>query len=417
MATVELSTAGLGDFDFDHRRYPYASSRVSWPMPMDQTPSRATPQPQRMANVKRSTSPLESHTQAYDPAIARHPHQHQLMPEWPISQPPLSPLGTYPLDTTFSQQYSDGYQIPFQTSPTEFLSTQSQLGTGLQMDDNPYLQLTNQLDGSLSFDWQDLQRGFPNDLLGFAASPGLQEMNMQQQNLSENSPTDTYLEVRSLTSSSSDNGWNSIECPQRPLDSSFQEQQMGAIFDPGSTLHSRSLSDSSFSDIEHPSRVSWGSGYVNVAPSSSPGTDSLEDVDFCNFPAETMDHVHDPEEDRDSSNSPPVVTSSLVQPIDIKPSSPQKSPVSSGRGSPPGRRQSKKNTNPKVNMKTIRRSPQAPKVETEKKVGRRKGPLRPEQRRQACEIRKLGACLRCRFLKKTVSTYRNASDGLLMESV
>ena len=41
------------------------------------------------------------------------------------------------------------------------------------------------------------------------------------------------------------------------------------------------------------------------------------------------------------------------------------------------------------------------KQETEKRVGRRKGPLRPEQRKQASEIRKLRACLRCKFLKKT----------------
>ncbi|RAL60202.1 hypothetical protein DID88_000823 [Monilinia fructigena] len=38
---------------------------------------------------------------------------------------------------------------------------------------------------------------------------------------------------------------------------------------------------------------------------------------------------------------------------------------------------------------------------TEKRVGRRRGPLLPEQRKQASEIRKLRACLRCKFLKKT----------------
>ncbi|CRK37962.1 hypothetical protein BN1708_016599, partial [Verticillium longisporum] len=37
----------------------------------------------------------------------------------------------------------------------------------------------------------------------------------------------------------------------------------------------------------------------------------------------------------------------------------------------------------------------------EKKVGRRRGPLSEEQRKQAGEIRKLRACLRCKFLKKT----------------
>jgi hypothetical protein len=38
---------------------------------------------------------------------------------------------------------------------------------------------------------------------------------------------------------------------------------------------------------------------------------------------------------------------------------------------------------------------------TEKKIGKRKGPLKPDQRKQASEIRKLRACLRCKFLKKT----------------
>ncbi|KAI5298116.1 hypothetical protein KEM55_003794 [Ascosphaera atra] len=36
-----------------------------------------------------------------------------------------------------------------------------------------------------------------------------------------------------------------------------------------------------------------------------------------------------------------------------------------------------------------------------KRVGKRTGPLKPDQRKQASEIRKLRACLRCKFLKKT----------------
>jgi hypothetical protein len=48
-------------------------------------------------------------------------------------------------------------------------------------------------------------------------------------------------------------------------------------------------------------------------------------------------------------------------------------------------------------------------------VGRRKGPLRPEQRKQACEIRKLGACLRCRFLKKTVGVFPLERDGTTID--
>lgn len=49
----------------------------------------------------------------------------------------------------------------------------------------------------------------------------------------------------------------------------------------------------------------------------------------------------------------------------------------------------------------VRKQSQSGKPETEKRIGKRKGPLKPDQRKQASEIRKLRACLRCKFLKKT----------------
>lgn len=403
--TVELSSNGLAEFDFDSRvRYPY-NSRASWPMPLDQTTSRATSQ--RMTNVKRSTSPLEGPSQGYEQTSL--PHSQNLMPEWSISQAPVAQFGYHPLDTTFPQQY-DGYTVPYQTSPTEFMPTPSQIDISMQMD-NSYLSMTHPLD-SLPFDWQEFPRDIQNDLPGFPTNHGMPDLSMQQQNLSESSPTDTY-EVRSHTSSSSDNGWNQIDYPQRSLDSSMQEP-IGAIFNPGLTLHNRSFSESSYSDIE-PSRGSWGSSYVNINPISSPETDSIGDMDFHHIHTDTYEHVHDVDDEREPSNSPPTVTSALVQPINIKkPASHQRSPVSTGRNSPPGRRQSRKQSNPKPAKQMARRPSQAPKVETEKKVGRRKGPLKPDQRKQACEIRKLGACLRCRFLKKTVSAYNQRNRPQLM---
>ncbi|KAJ5378216.1 uncharacterized protein N7496_005625 [Penicillium cataractarum] len=42
---------------------------------------------------------------------------------------------------------------------------------------------------------------------------------------------------------------------------------------------------------------------------------------------------------------------------------------------------------------------QTSKSETEERVGKLKGPLKPEQRKKDSEIRKLRACLRCKFLK------------------
>jgi len=55
---------------------------------------------------------------------------------------------------------------------------------------------------------------------------------------------------------------------------------------------------------------------------------------------------------------------------------------------------------PKVSAKKSSTKTSSGKEKSEKRVGKRRGPLRPEQRQQAHEIRKLRACLRCKFLKK-----------------
>jgi hypothetical protein len=98
----------------------------------------------------------------------------------------------------------------------------------------------------------------------------------------------------------------------------------------------------------------------------------------------------------------------MVRPMPVKKStSPTRSPKSSpGSGSPPNRKTtSRKSPIAAKNSETkVRKQSQGGKPETtEKRVGKRKGPLNPDQRKQASEIRKLRACLRCKFLKKTVS--------------
>ena len=382
--TVELSADSLAGFDFDARgvRYPY-TSRVSWPMPVEHNQSRVASH--RMANLKRSTSPLQGQAQLYEQPFDQHPQA--LLPEWHVSQPPATNLG-YSLDTTFHHQYTDSYTVPFQTSPTEFIPLQPHMDSSLTMEGS-FIPLTNQMD-NMQFGWQG---SFSNEMIDYAANNGLPDMTVQQQSLPENSPT-----VRSITTCSSVDGWNSLDFPQQPLDFSLQD---GAVFNPGQTLLNRTFSDSSsYSDYEQlQSRQSCGS-YVMVSEAiSSPGTDSVGDMDLYSEHSH-YDHAHYPEDDREPSNPPAIATSSaLVKPIDIKkPTSPQKSPTSTGKSSPPVRRQSRKIANPKVPK------PKPAKAENEKRIGKRKGPLRPEQRKQACEIRKLGACLRCKFLKKTVSS-------------
>jgi hypothetical protein len=396
MADVELSPETLTRFDFDPQglRYPY-SSRTAWSIPMDQTMSRATSQ--RMANVKRSTSPLQSYSQGYDQIMDQ--HAQTLISEWHI--PPTSgPQLGYSLNTAFPQQYTEGLTVPYQTSPTEFIPNRPELDTSLAME-NQYFPMLNPTN-TTPWDTQAL----PNDFMDFPLNPaGLTEMNIHHQSVPENSPTDTFSDIRSLTSSSSDSGWKSFERRPPSLESSLHDgQNGGALCNPGQLQYEPTFSDSSYSDIEFPSQLSWSS-YVevpNLDQLSSPGSDSLTDRDYYHIHQYPYDQVRDQEEERDPSSSPVMITSSMVQPIDIKiPTPPQRSPVSTRRSSPPGRR-SRKNTNPKATKPTIRRPSQTPKLETEKKVGRRTGPLRPDQRKQACEIRKLGACLRCRFLKKTV---------------
>lgn len=403
MAAVDLSADALFDFDPQTRglRYGYTGS-LSWPIPLDQLPSRA--QPQRSPMMKRSTSPLQE-PQQYE----HHPSHHQpqpllLNPEWHMTD--ASHLG-YHLDTTFPQQFTDAYTIPFHTSPTDFMPSHPPIDTGLPMDAS-YLPVANQVDG-MPFNWQDFRQGFQNDFTPFQPHNGLPEMNLPPHGLPEQgSPTDNYLEVRSLTSSGSENGWAMVDYSQQSLDSSMHDPQAaGAIFNPGQALHGRTFSDSSWSDLEQQCR-SWSSGGLMEVPNaiSSPSSDSHGETDFHreHYHNHDRDHVHHHEEQNTRPNYPPIVTTSVSKPINIKKStSPQRSPTSSGRSSPPTRRQARKNTSSKSLKPPTRRPSQVPKVDTEKRIGRRKGPLRPEQRKQAGEIRKLGACLRCKFLKKTVS--------------
>ena len=395
MAAVDLSADALTGFGFDSRglRYPY-TSRVSWPIPIEQHPSRAPPQPAQA--MKRSTSPLQDHSRnhGYEQTSHSQPNSLLLNPEWQI---PEQPHLTYPLENTYPPQYSDAaYTVSYQTSPTSFMPPQPHINHGLNLE-GPYLPVGSHMDG-MAFEWQDL-----TDLVTYPTASGLHEMNLAPQSLPGSSPTDTYLEVRSLTSNGSDNGWATVDYSQQ------------SIFNPGQTLvHNRTFSDSSYSDLEQQPRDSWSNGYVEVPNAiSSPGTDSLGDMDFQYSQYHSHDHSQHEDEGQGCPRRPTVVTSSVTKPINIKKSSsPQRLSPSAAKSSPPTRRQSRKAPSTKPMKAVARRPSQSPKINSEKRIGRRKGPLRPEQRQQAGEIRKLGACLRCKFLKKTVSMASLRSFGL-----
>ena len=374
-----------------------STAPVSWPISIHQTSSR--PSSQRSANVsiKRSTSPFDTIDSLYDQSFDPHAQNPQaFIPQWPISQS-SHPSLAFPFGETYQQPFDSDYDLPYQASPTDFLPTQPQLETGLQMDGS-YVPLGDQMNG-MPLNWS---QSYQNSIMGCYGSDGLPDMNLSAQNLSNNSPTDTGLEARSLTSSSSE-GWVGVDYhnPYQSLDA-FQDPHTGSISNPEQTLHLRTFSDSSHSDGEQLSQYS-GSSYVDVSHAvGSPGSDSFGDLEFYNV---------NPRKPIKSRPSPPAITTSkLPKPVTVrekKPISPQRSPVSIAMSSPINRRQSRKTTSPKTTKSIINRKSTQPSKAildpTEKKVGRRKGPLRPDQRKQASEIRKLGACLRCKFLKKTVS--------------
>ncbi|KAL8838256.1 MAG: hypothetical protein Q9176_005185 [Flavoplaca citrina] len=395
-AMADIPPDSFIHFDLDPRGMRYQSTApVSWPISIDQTSSR--PSSQRSANVsiKRSTSPFDTIDSLYDQSFDPHAQNQQaFIPQWPISQS-SHPSLAFPFGDTYQQPFDSDYDLPYQASPTDFLPTQPQLETGLQMDGS-YVPLGGQMNG-MPLNWS---QSYQNSIMGYYGSDGLPDINLSTQNLSNRSPTDTGLEARSLTSSSSE-GWVGVDyhTPYQSLDA-FQDPHTGSISNPEQTLHLRTFSDSSHSDGEQLSQYS-GSSYVDVSHAvGSPGSDSFGDLEFYNV---------NPRKPIKSRPSPPAITTSkLPKPVTVrekKPISPQRSPVSIAMSSPTNRRQSRKTTSPKTTKSIINRKSAQPSKAvldpTEKKVGRRKGPLRPDQRKQASEIRKLGACLRCKFLKKT----------------
>lgn len=313
---------------------------------------------------------------------------------WPLHQQTQASV-PYPLNTTTSAQFPMAdFNLAYATSSPEFMSAAEAQYTNTFP--TSYVSMPSAFE-NLPFEWQGLSSDMSVFSTAATAGHGLPEI--QHTSALPNSPTDSSLEVRSL--SSSDNGWAMIE--------HAQDTHL-SIFNPGETLHPRSLSESSYSDLEpRQSRLSWGS-YVDLLqhPVGSPNSDSTGETCLSN--ALSSPHNRSPRVKEESNHSSPELSRTSVHPIHVKQSiSPQPSPIPGSlgsevravRGSPPSRRNTRKTT-ARPTKQTAKKPSPTIKPE-EKKVGRRKGPLRPEQRKQACQIRKLGACLRCKFLKKTVS--------------
>ncbi|ESZ99356.1 hypothetical protein SBOR_0226 [Sclerotinia borealis F-4128] len=403
-SNLDFSSEGLLDLSFEQRdpRYQYTNmaTRSTWPLPLDMASGGS--------DERRETSPGHSGHQQYQ-TNHHHLNSPTLLTDWPIQQQPqhLSPQQLSPQqlsqfipdNTLMGPQYTFG--SPYQTTPLDYglpATTQAALEASLQME-APFNGLAQTVEAQAN-QWQDWHEF--EYAMNFNANHGMPSIG--RQSLGSNSPTGTYLEVLSLPSSSSDHGWSTVDTYQDF--NTYQQAQNAAIFNPGQTLHLRSHSDSSQSD-GHQSIDTFGSFEdLSSYPYSpySPGSESYLDVTGGHrncFHGEAHHHNHD-------IISPAAAV--LPQPIQASSSKSTAPSTTSNRTSPsntssPARRNSapRKSPTAKATKPVIRRTSNGKKdaPPTEKRVGRRRGPLLPEQRKQASEIRKLRACLRCKFLKKT----------------
>lgn len=317
--------------------------------------------------------------------------EQQLMSNWGYQQPQSS--YSYPPQYQSGLPYSAVYGLPMQSSPNDIMPvSQAPVQTGLALD-TQCLAVPQSLE-TIPFHWDELQ------LASFAAAESAMNVSSYQQlEAHSTSPSDTHLEIRSLTSLSDSEGWNTIETRQ-----TRQTYDRNGCVDPNETLHNRTSSESSWSsDFEQQTRASF-LGSFELVPHAiqSPGSDSNPDFDH-RFPQSQHMPI-----DTASQSSLRINPVALGRPVPIslgnttsKPTSPVRSPGSQSSSSPTTKRAAKKSPIAKATEKVIKKTSQACNAETEKRVGKRKGPLRPEQRKQASEIRKLRACLRCKFLKKT----------------
>lgn len=361
------------DYDSRGQPIPFLTRQQQWQIPFD------TQMPQRAA-VRRPITPLQTQGHQFQHPMGHEHHQH-VYGDWRFQQNP-TPLN-YAQENAVP--YSGAYGVPMQTSPVDLIpATQPALESTLGMN-APFVSMPQALDSvPFSSSWQDVSAELTNYAQGVPDGFAYQQPH-------SSSPTDTYLEVRSLTSSSSNEGWSAIE-----------RVDYSGYVDPNHTLHNRTLSDSSYSDLEQHSQAPFPGHFELVSTAMhSPNSESSAELDYHH-----SQHRHSI--DHGSPPSAAISPVALIRPIPVpikKSTSPTRSPTNSATSTSPTRKGSRKSPIAKSTEKVIKKPSQNPKVETEKKVGKRKGPLRPDQRKQAGEIRKLRACLRCKFLKKTVCTF------------
>lgn len=376
-------------YDLDSRSTSYFRNQV-WPIQMDQVAA-TRPDP------RRNISPIQTNHGLRQTTMAEHPmmdtwrfQQHQQIQHQEHQQSHQHNVDFSAHQPSYDMHFDNSFHgLPLHPSQMAMMPvSQAPMGSGLPLESS-YLPLESGI-GGMPQNWADLQSELINYTttdLGLAVSP--------YQQLTS-SPTGSHLEVLSQPSSCDEHGWTMVE-PR----ASFEPYERHFFVDPNQIVHNRTLSESSYSDLEPHNQAPFMSNLDMSASQAVYSPTNLSDSDY-----EYPGHSHRLSIDQGSAPNMGVNPSALVQPIPIPPtksSAPSiRSPSSQGSAGSPGRKNSRKSPIAAKSLdKVTKKSTQGGKGEGEKRVGRRKGPLRPEQRKQASEIRKLRACLRCKFLKKT----------------
>ncbi|GAM86459.1 hypothetical protein ANO11243_044730 [Dothideomycetidae sp. 11243] len=357
-----------------------------------------------------------------------------LLPAWQFAYQTHAPRN-YSHDSISDSSYDDcSFMEQLQPSPSEYVPLAPRnvpLPLHVSGATDPmvqYLSMTGPMEsmGALAYHLNDHQA----DMMPFSAAVGGM-LHQQAHNdphmravAPGSSPSSSTFEVCSL--SSSDNSWTAINFAHAQHNfaagaaaaAAAAATATHAVFNPGETLHIRA--DSSSSDASHSDRLS-GSYEDMPFPMHSPvsehnahfeqsnnGAHRLV-TDFHNYSSDVDRSAVQSPEGSSPEVSPSSATAKTMPAVRARPVSSSSASTSPTGTSPPSRRRRSPNTQSviaKTTKAVIKKPDNGLTRKTlggvvEKRVGRRKGPLRPDQRQQAHEIRKLRACLRCKFLKKT----------------
>ncbi|KAF4125544.1 C6 finger domain protein [Geosmithia morbida] len=403
-----------------HSPLSHSSSPHSHPSPLQQSPfPPAAPTASPLTDWALQQQQLQQHAammaqqqqQQRQQGHDQHQHQHQHQHQQQMSPTDMGHLIQDPLMSfnTFSNLAPGSLDYFPPTTGAQSAMQANLLDSAFTMPGLDETTHAMHWGGTGMDNWHDFQSTLQMEGLSRMGSVG------------SSSPTNTFVEILSLPSSSGES-WTMVEW-NRPSFEQFQPAQGAAIFNPSQTLHLRTNSGSS----DGANSLDIGSFEDMPLFAFSPESDSNGAADNsshrnCYTADGQHHHAHDHAHDHHAldhhaldhhahGSVSPTTDAVAPRPIKSEPGSARHSPGSgAGSSSPPA------NAAPRRNSGAPRRSPiskAAPKSvvrrssngkkdgTVEKKVGRRKGPLLPEQRKQASEIRKLRACLRCKFLKKT----------------